>query len=275
MSGAEAFAPVFSSMTFLDSLEHKLGRFAIPGLIRIVVAFNALVFVLYKLNPAFLEKLDLDRARIAAGEVWRLFTFVLIPRFNQPIFDWVFIIFYLGFLWMIGEGLEQALGSFKLNVFYLIGLAGAILTGFFFGPGYSTAMLNTSLFFAFAWFYPDMMIYIFWVLPVKVKWLAWLFGAQLVLGLLTNGNDYRAAVLISLANYALFFGRDIARDARARRSTATRRQRYVRESLPEEAALHTCEVCRRTELSHPHLDFRVSKNGHEYCLEHLPSRQPV
>ena len=260
-------------MTFLDRLEPAFSRFAIPGLIRIVVAFNALVFVLGKLNPAFLATLSLDPARIATGEVWRLFTFVFIPAIGSPILDWVFVIFYLGFLWMIGEGLEQAWGAFKLNVFYFIGLAGAIVTGFFFGPGYSAAMLNTSLFLAFAWFFPEMVIYIFWVLPVKVKWLAWLSCAQLVLGFLTSGNDFRAAVLISLANYGIFFGRDIVREAGARRSTASRRQRFERESLPETATLHSCEVCHRTEKSDPYLDFRVSKDGNEYCLDHLPSRQ--
>jgi len=97
-----------------------------------------------------------------------------------------------------------------------------------------------------------------------------------VLGFLSQGNDYRAAVLISLANYAIFFGRDIVRDARMRQSTAARRQRYKQDSLPlEEYALHTCEICHRTEKTDPYLDFRVSNNGNEYCLEHLPSRQKV
>lgn len=260
-------------MSFLDTLELKLGRFAIPGLIRIVVAFNALVFVLYKMNPAFLGVLRFDSAAVAHGQLWRLFTFIFIPAFGSPLFDWLLAVFYLGFLWMIGEGLEQAWGAFKLNVFYFLGLAGAIATAFFFGPGYATAMLNMSLFFAFAWFFPDMMIYIFWILPVKVKWLAWLSGAQIVLSFLSHGNDYRAAVLISLANYGIFFGRDIIHAARTRKSVAERRSRFERASLPEEAALHSCEVCHRTEKSDPQLDFRVSKNGHEYCLEHLPSRQ--
>lgn len=259
-------------MDFLDTLESRWSRFAVPGLIRVVVAFNALVFVLYKLNPAFLSVLRLDPARIAAGEVWRLFTFVFIPAIGSPIFDWLFVVFYLGFLWMVGEGLEQALGAFKLNIFYAIGLAGAVVTAFLFGPGYSTAMLNTSLFFAFAWFYPEMMIYIFWILPVKVKWLAWLSGAQIALGFLTGGWDYRAAVLIALANYALFFGRDILRAARARKSTAARRQRFEQQSRPEEEALHRCEVCRRTEQTDPQLEFRVSRDGFEYCIEHLPAR---
>ena len=38
--------------------------------------------------------------------------------------------------------------------------------------GYAS-MLAASLFFAFAWFYPDEVIYVFFIIPMKIKWLAW------------------------------------------------------------------------------------------------------
>src|SRR5215210_5140441 len=124
-------------MTFLDSLERRFGRFAIPGLIRIVVGFNALVFVLHKLNPGYLAMLDLIPARVLQGEVWRLVTYIFIPQFGSGFFpDWLSAIFYLGFLWFVGDGLEQAWGAFRLNLFYIVGMIGTTAAAFFFGEGF-------------------------------------------------------------------------------------------------------------------------------------------
>ncbi len=260
-------------MSLLNSLEAKFGRFAIPGLIRIVIAFNALVFILYKLNPGYLSVLTLDPALVRAGEIWRLVTYLFIPQIGSPMFDWITVIFYLGFLWMIGEGLEHAWGAFKLNLYYLLGMVGTTVAAFYFGGGYSAAMLNTSLFFAFARFYPDMVIYVFWILPVKVKWLAWFFAAQVIFGFLILNWDYRFSVLVSLGNFLLFFGPSFFREAQHRTTVATRRRRFESAASPADEALHHCVVCKRTELSDPQLDFRVSRDGNEYCIEHLPSRQ--
>jgi hypothetical protein len=116
-----------------------------------------------------------------------------------------------------------------------------------------------------------MVIYFMLVLPVKVKWLAWIYGALLFLGLIGASISYLCAVAAALANYLVFFGREILADAALRREVSTRRRRF--ESAKSEAddeALHRCEVCRRTEHDEPQLEFRVAKDGHEYCVEHLP-----
>jgi hypothetical protein len=116
-----------------------------------------------------------------------------------------------------------------------------------------------------------MTIYLLAILPVKVKWLAWFSGALLLLGFLGASWAYRCAVIAAFTNYFLFFGKEIFAEAAQRREVVTRRRRF--ESAKNEAAdeaLHRCEVCGRTELSEPHLDFRVARDGHEYCVEHLP-----
>ena len=258
-------------MSLLDSLERRFGRFAIPGLIRIVAGFNALVFVLARLNPQFVQMLDLDRSAILHGQVWRLVTYIFIPTTNSPIW----IVFVLLFLWFIGEGLERAWGAFRLNLFYLIGMIGTTIAAFFFGSNFSNTMLNASLFFAFARFYPEEVIYVFFVLPVKVKWLAWISAALLLFGFVTSPNAYRMAVIASLANYIIFFGPEIVRAARHRHETATRRRRFDDRSRPDEEALHHCATCGATELTNPNLEFRVARDGEEYCLAHLPSATKV
>ncbi len=258
-------------MKWIDRAEHHLGHLAIPNLIRIVAIFNALVFVLYKLNPNFLQYLTLDPAAVMRGEVWRVVSYVMIPSIGGPIYDWLFAALYIYYIWWIGDGIEEAMGSFRVNLFYLIGVVGTTGAAFYSdSTNFSTGMLNSSLFFAFARFYPDMVIYLMMLVPVKVKWMAWFSAVFLVLGFIFGPWDYRLAVVAAFANYFLFFGKDTFQEAVMRREVATRRQRFASAQLPDDHALHRCEVCGRTEHVAPELEFRVSKDGHEYCTEHLP-----
>lgn len=262
-------------MTWIDRAEARFGHLAIPNLLRIVAGFNALVFVLYKLNPSWLDTLRLIPERIMAGEVWRLVSYVFIPQIGGPVADWLFALLYVWYLWWLGEGLEEAMGSFKVNLFYFLGMIGTTVAAFFFGAGFSTFMLNSSLFFAFARFYPEMTIYFMLVLPVKVKWLAWIYGALLFVGLIGASVSYLFAVVAALANYIIFFGKEILQEAALRREVSTRRQRFESaKTAAAEESLHRCEVCHRTEIDEPHLEFRVARDGHEYCVEHLPKPAP-
>ena len=261
-------------MSFLDSLERRYGRFALPGLIRVIVALTALVYLLALLNPGFLSVLALDPPRILHGEVWRLVTYIFIPRsIGQPgsMMQPLWLLLALWFLLFIGDRLEHAWGAFRLNVYFLVGMIGTTIAAFLFGAQFSNAMLASSLFFAFAHFYPEEVIYIMFILPVKVKWLAWVSAALLLFGFLTSPNSYRMALVAAFANYLLFFGPGLVRAARQRQQTAHRRQRFEASSRSVEESLHHCANCGATELTNPNLEFRVSRNGEEYCLAHLPS----
>ena len=143
-------------MAWLDKLERRLGFLAVSGLMRIVVGLTALVFMLVRLNPDFSFVLDLDPARVLHGEVWRLVTYIFLPQTAS--FLW--IILFLWFLWFIGDGLEQAWGAFRLTLYFFVGVIGTTAAAFFFGARFSNSMLFASLFFAFARFYPDQVIYI-------------------------------------------------------------------------------------------------------------------
>lgn len=258
-------------MAFLDKLERRFGFLAIPGLIRIVVGFSALVFVLVRLNPDYVSLLDLDPARIRHGEVWRLFTYIFIPQTLSPLW----IIFVLWFLWWIGDGLERAFGAFRLTLYFLLGMIGTTAAAFFFRTNLSNSMLIASLFYAFARFYPDEVIYVLLILPLKVKWIAWIMAALLLAGFVVGSNAQRIVVLAAFSNYLIFFGPEIIHDARHRREVSTRRRRFEVATAPESEPLHKCAICGATESSDPNLEFRVSRNGEEYCLAHLPGAQPA
>lgn len=256
-------------MRWLDTLERRFGFLGIPGLIRIVVAFSALVFLLVRLNPDFISALDLNPERLRHGEIWRLVTYIFIPQ----TFSFLWIIFVLWFLWFVGEGLERAWGAFRLTLYFLVGMIGTTAAALFFGSYFSNTMLIASLFYAFARFYPDQVIYVLFILPVKIKWLAWVSAAFLLLGFFLNSNSYRMATVAALSNYLIFFGPEIVYEARHRHEVSTRRRRFESHARSETEPLHQCAVCGATELSDPNLDFRVARDGEEYCVAHLPKTE--
>jgi membrane associated rhomboid family serine protease len=257
-------------MTFLDRLESRFGRFAIPGLIRYVVMLNAVVYILYKYSPQYVDMLNLDPEAVMHGQVWRLVTYIFIPQFGGLLPEWFNAAMWMVFLWWVGSGVEQALGSFKLNVYYFTGMLGVTIAAFLVGNGYSAAVLNASLLFAFAQFYPDEVIFIMYILPAKVKWVAWFSAALLLVGVVTHGLDYLLTLCVALANYLLFFGPEIIRNARMRQEVSARRRKFEVAQAPDTSTLHECAHCHRTEASNPELEFRVSRDGKEYCTQHLP-----
>jgi membrane associated rhomboid family serine protease len=256
-------------MRWLDTLERRFGYLGIPGLIRIIVAFSALVFLLVRLNPDFISALDLNPERLRHGEIWRLVTYIFIPQ----TFSFLWIIFVLWFLWFIGDGLEHAWGPFRLTLYFLVGMIGTTAAALFFGSNFSNTMLIASLFYAFARFYPDQVIYVLFILPVKIKWVAWVSAAFLLLGFFVNSNSYRVATVAALSNYLIFFGPEIVYQARHRHEVSSRRRRFEVQSRSETEPLHKCAVCGATELSDSNLDFRVARDGEEYCLAHLPKME--
>jgi hypothetical protein len=136
-------------------------------------------------------------------------------------------------------------------------------------------MLYSSLFFAFARFYPNVVIFFAYILPLKVKWIAWVYAAMLLFQFVTGTMALRSALIVAFANYLLFFGPEIVTEARQRRQVSDRRQRF--ESATRRTGdepLHSCAVCGATELTDPNLEFRVARNGEEYCIPHLPAAAP-
>jgi hypothetical protein len=256
-------------MSTLDRLEARFGHLAIPHLLRYVALMNGLVFILQRLNPGYARHLTLDPSAVLNGEVWRLVSHIFVPHIGSFLPSWIEAIFYVMFLSWLGQGLESAMGAFRLNLYYLLGMLGTTAAAFLAGSSDGGFLLNNSLLFAFARLFPDLTIYLFLLIPIQVRWLALLDAILILLFLLEPGWSHRIGILASLANFALFFGPGILRDLVNRRRVAKRRQRFD-ETEEREASLHRCEICGRTELLDANLEFRVAKDGREYCLKHLP-----
>lgn len=260
-------------MNILDKLERKLGRFAIRELIVYIVGINGLVYIMKYAMPQSdaVGRLMLDPGLIMQGEVWRLITWVFLPP-SASLF-WIFFILY--FYYMVGTGLEHEWGSFRFNVYYFTGVFATALAAFITGEGTTALYLNLSLFLAFAYIYPDYEILLFFIIPVKMKYLAWLNWAFFAFTILTAPLPHKVAALVSISNYFLFFGRDIFSGVKRRGSSHSRMKAF---SPASKGTVHKCAVCGMTEAEDRTMDFRycsTCEGAYEYCRDHLKNHEHV
>ncbi len=205
-------------MKLLDQLERKHPNWGIPNLMMHITILTAIVYIMSLFRIDFVNFLYLTRAGVLQGQVWRLITFVLVPPSWSPI--WILFILYL--YYFIGNTLESTWGTLKFTAYYGICILATIAAAMIFGGGYDGTYVNLSLFLAFAFLYPNYEFLLFFILPVKVKYLAYLDLAFLAISFFTNTLTVKLAIIASLAGFLLFFGPEIYR----RTKMWIRRQKY-------------------------------------------------
>jgi hypothetical protein len=200
-------------MKIINTLERKLFRFNIPGFIRYIIFAMAGVLILDFISPrsGITGLLSLDIPRVLHGEVWRLLTFLVVP----PSMSILWAAFSLYFYYMIGTTLETRWGTRRFFIFYVFGAAFSILAAFLsvLFPGYAygdNTYLNLSLFFAFAALYPDMEFTLFFILPIKAKYLALIDLLFFLQAIISGDWGSRLAAILILVNIYLFFGGDLS-----------------------------------------------------------------
>ncbi len=196
----------------LARLDRSLGRFAIQRLTTYIVGGMAIVFVLAYARPDILGYLTLDPAR-APREPWRFVTYLFIPTSTRLFW----ILFSLYWTWLVGTNLESEWGAFKLNVYYLLGAVGTTAAAWITKEPQGNFWLNTSLFFAFATIFPNYEILLFFVVPIRVKWLALVTVGLLVFFCIDGDMGTRAAIAVAFGNYLLFFSGHLLALARGKK----------------------------------------------------------
>ena len=243
-----------------DRLEAKFGRWAIEGLIGYVVAAQAGSYILNQIYPGFAMAMVLDRKSVLAGEFWRCLTFLFYPPNTSPIW----LIFALYLLYLYGSGLERAWGAFRFTLYYFLGALGTVLGALFIVSGPVTNIyLNLSIFFAFAMVLPNFELLLFFILPVKIKYLAMLGSVPIFLGLYRGPWEIRISILASLGNFMIFFGPEII-------GRLKRRKPAVIGKMKPESAFHNCKTCRTTERKDRDAIFRFCDIcEQEFCSRHI------
>jgi membrane associated rhomboid family serine protease len=247
-----------------------LARLAIERLTMFIVGGMAITYVLCRVRPEFEAQLFLI-PHLVPTQPWRLVTFLFLPPSGWQIF----VFFALYFTWIVGTNLEQEWGALKFNVYYLLGAIGTAGAAFITGTAETNVYLNLSLFFAFATIFPDYELRIFFILPVKVKWLALLSAGYTLLQFVQSGTSTRVAIGVVFANYLLFFAGHLVALAKGRRMLvrqAARRAEQRPKATEREADARTCAICGKTQDDGA--DIRVcscEKCGgvpRQLCLEH-------
>ncbi len=193
---------IIKQLNTLYRLERKFGKFAIQNLMLYIVIGMGVLFAFDFLFPTLglQNYFVFSKAHIMRGEIWRIISFIILPELGNIFVALISMYLY----WMCGKQLEQNWGAFKFNIFYLTGFIGSVISGFI--TGYATNMyLNLSLFLAFALLFPDLKFLLFFIIPIKAKYIAYFMGASLVISFVFSSWGGRIAILFSLANIILFF----------------------------------------------------------------------
>ena len=280
-------------MKFIDKLERKFGNRGIENLTIYIIVSYVLGYALMYINPGALSMLSLNVSEILHGQIWRLVTWIIYPPSTSSAL-W-FVIAILFFYYPISASLERTWGSFRFTVYILSGMiftvisafilyfiTGGVLDAYLNGSQFSTYYISLSIFLAYALTYPDMKVLLYFVIPIKMKWLAILDVVLLAVDAVQGGLIIRIVIIASLLNFIIFFFCNRNLRGHSPKQVARRKKFQKQISRPQNqyagGAKHRCAVCGRTELDDPTLEFRYCSkcNGnYEYCQEHLFTHKHV
>ncbi len=210
-------------MKLLNQMERRMYRWRVQPFFQYIIFAMAGVYLLHLFFPQYqlINRMRLFMPYVYQGEVWRLATFLIVP----PLGSVLFILINLYFYYFIGTNLEARWGARRFLLFYLIGALGAILAAVITQIG-TNQYLYLSMFFAFAILHPDLQVLLFFIIPVKMKWLGLLSALFYVYSFIMGNWPVRAALAFSLLNIWLFFGGDLVNLVRREISQYRRRQQF-------------------------------------------------
>lgn len=293
-------------MNFLRKMEKKFGRFAIPNLTLYIIITYVIGYVLEIFQRLYgwnlLGMVTLNPEAIIHGEVWRLVTWVFCPPGSLSVFTLIMLLCY----YQLGSLLERTWGTFLYNVYIFMGLICTVVGAFLimllpFGRYiytyawaggiqiYSTFYVSLSIFLGFALTYPEQTMLLYFIIPVKIKYLAVVDLAFLTYQVIrsfmaSTASGFITLVMIvsSLAGTLMYYL--LTRKGKWTYGTGGRRQHQKRQREFTKAvgrsqvnpagkiSRHKCAICGQTELTNPDLEFRFCSkcNGnYEYCQNHL------
>ena len=306
----------------MNSFNNKLRRFVIPNLTLWLIAGYVVGYIISMVNSSFLYWLSLDPYKILHGQVWRLITWVIIPpnMLGSDPLGLLFVLLMLFCCYSIGNILERAWGTVKYNIFIFTGIALAIVCAFiylliirFSGSyeafvamenanmamdwfAFSTYYINVSIYIVFAMTYPNDIVRLYFVIPIKMKWLGIVDTIYLIYIFLIGYTPEKAAVVAALLNCLIFYlsnirGKTLNPYQIHRRNSFNRAYRQGMSNAgrtrntggitssttdvkmnPRSQTRHKCAICGKTEVSDPDMEFRYCSKcagSYEYCSTHL------
>lgn len=286
----------------MNEIRRKWNRFlynnnnkGIPNLMLYISIATLIVFFINAVDPSNMlyRFLYFDRGLIFKGQVWRLFTYIILPQDSG-----IWLVLLLVCYYSIGRMVESVWGTLKFNLFYLSGIILMDIGGLIFGSIASGYYLNLSLFLALATMFPDNRVLLMYFIPIKMKYLSWAYLVLAIFNILQG--DF--SPLFPIINYVLFFGKDVlnvlpgrdrvgsrnmnfhfGRKQSTNRTSSQHRtapfQRTTQSSAQQHKKVvdmptyrHKCTICGKTDVSNPNLEFRYCskcQGYYCYCENHI------
>ncbi len=266
----------------IDMFCYKHPRFGVPNLMLYIVIISLAVWLLSIMDPSktLMSFFIFSPERILKGEVWRLVSFIFVP---QSLSFWELLFFY--FYYWIGNVLEKEWGTPRFNIFLISGVLLTAVYGFIIyfitkqSIAVTTYFIYLSMFFSFATLFPDVQVLFMFIIPIKVKWLAYLDAAFFLLSMLTQSFPFNLLPLVAVLNYLVFFGDDLfsslrSNKARYNKTTVNFNREKQKIKYEQKNASYTkkCAVCGRTDTDYPDLEFRYCSRCagyHCFCQDHI------
>ena len=253
-------------MRLLDRLERKFRPYAVPNLTLVIIIGQVIGFIQCSRDAQNLASFLLIPQNVLAGEAWRLITFM----FFQVYLNLLKFIIAMMFFYFAGNVLERSWGVFRYNVYLLSGYLITVACAFVYPMAIATnEFIFSSVFLAFAWQYPEFVIRIYYIIPVKAKWLAAFIWCVNGYYFFKGPNALRLMVLAGVANFFLLFGAEVIRRLRSKsRKVQARAQASADAKKPK----HECVVCGVTDKTDPTIEFRYCSKCEGalcYCENHL------
>ena len=260
-------------------------RFGISNLMLYIVIGNVLVYILQMFSSAeAINFLTFNLSGLLRGEVWRIITYIFVPGTNSPFSLLISLYFY----YWIGSTLERQWGTAKFNLYYFSGVLltvigtviASLLSGYYGLTVSGTGYVNLSMFLAFAVLFPNVQVLLFFIIPIKMKWLAWLDAAVFALNIISsiaNGSVIGVVLpIVALLNFAVFIWPEVHYFAERKRYQHSRQtvqfKKAVKQQQQQKGYHHKCCVCGKTDTDYPDMAFRYCSKCagyHCYCQDHI------
>lgn len=270
-------------MNSVERFCYKHPRFGIPNLMLYIVVGNAIVWLFSNMDTTgtLLSYLYFSPYHILHGQIWRLVTFAIVPESTGLLY----VVITLYFYYFIGSTLENQWGQAKFTVYYLSGMIFTIIYGFLIyfitgrSYGLSATYINLSMFFSFATLFPETRVMLFFIIPVKIKWLAIVDAVYFAIMVLLTPFPLKLVPVVAVLNYLIFCGGwllDYVRPSRMRQRSRTvnfrREARRINREQAKAPYNRKCAVCGRTDTDYPELEFRYCSRCagyHCFCQDHI------
>jgi len=271
----------------MKKLNHKINifcykhpDFGIENLMMYVAIGSVVMWLIGTVSPTLYNLLAFNAGLILKGQIWRIITFIFYPSGSGI---WALVGAY--FYYFIGKTLESNWGKGRFTIYFLTGVVLTELFAFifYFITGYSITITATyiylSMFFSFAALFPDMRVLLFFIIPIKMKWLAIVDAVLFVYEIVTTSFPLNLLPVVAILNFFIFCGgelMDMLRISRPSSNTVNFRKESARIRREQQSNLyrHKCSVCGRTDADYPNLEFRYCSRCagyHCFCEDHINS----